>query len=89
VPRRITQAEDQVAYARRFYNDAVTVLRDRRRTFPGILVAPLVRTPSWQLFRWHGPADPGTRAAPPPPRPAPVLNPTRAPDLTPGEPTRG
>lgn len=48
--RRMTEAENQVAYARAFYNDAVTVLRDRRRTFPGILLAGLVKTPSWNLF---------------------------------------
>jgi LemA protein len=48
--RRMTEAENQVAYARAFYNDAVTVLRDRRRTFPGLLLARLVVTPSWNLF---------------------------------------
>lgn len=48
--QRITRAEDQVAYARAFYNDAVTVLRDRRSTMPGILFAWSVTIPSWQLF---------------------------------------
>lgn len=48
--RRIVDAENQVAYARAFYNDAVTVLRDRRGTFPGLLLAGAVRTPSWSLF---------------------------------------
>lgn len=50
IAARIVQAEEQVAHARRFYNDAVTVLRDRRRSFPGLLAAPFVRTRSWQLF---------------------------------------
>jgi LemA protein len=47
---RIVRQEDQVAHARTFYNDAVTVLRDRRQAFPGNLLARFVTTPSWNLF---------------------------------------
>jgi len=47
---RMIQLENQVAYARTFYNDAVTVLRERRGTFPGNLMARYVTTPSWELF---------------------------------------
>jgi LemA protein len=47
---RIVHQEDQVAYAGTFYNDAVTVLRDRRQAFPGNLLARFVTTPSWNLF---------------------------------------
>jgi len=50
---RITEQENQVAYARGFYNDAVTVLRDRRQAFPGNLLARYVTTPSWHLFDAH------------------------------------
>ncbi|HEY4376473.1 MAG TPA: LemA family protein [Acidimicrobiales bacterium] len=48
--RRITDTENLVASSRQFYNDAITVLRDRRQTFPGNLVAWMVKVPSWQLF---------------------------------------
>ena len=47
---RITDAEEAVASARQFYNDAVNVLRDRRSTFPGRLFAWSVTIPSWELF---------------------------------------
>jgi LemA protein len=47
---RMVDLENQVAYARAFYNDAVTVLRDRRGAFPGNLLARYVTTPSWALF---------------------------------------
>ncbi|KAA0233387.1 MAG: hypothetical protein JJLCMIEE_02847 [Acidimicrobiales bacterium] len=47
----LADTEDRVAWARSFYNDTVTVLRDRVRTFPGILLAPLVRPGSRELFR--------------------------------------
>lgn len=38
----LVESENRIAAARRFYNDAVTLLRDRSRSFPGILIAPLV-----------------------------------------------
>lgn len=47
----LADTEDRVAWARSFYNDTVTVLRDRVRTFPGLLLAPLVRPGSRELFR--------------------------------------
>lgn len=46
----VVRTEDGIAFARRFYNDAITVLRDRRRQFPGLLLAPLVPVPSLDLF---------------------------------------
>lgn len=46
----ITTSEDRVAAARRFYNDAVTVLRDRRGVLPYSLVAWRVPCPSFDLF---------------------------------------
>ncbi|QXC63359.1 LemA family protein [Aquihabitans sp. G128] len=48
--RRITDAEESVASARTFYNDAINVLRDRRQQFPGNLFARMVEVPSWRLF---------------------------------------
>lgn len=47
---QITTSENRVAAARRFYNDAVTVLRDRREVFPYSLVAWRVPCPSIALF---------------------------------------
>lgn len=84
--RRITEAENQVAYARQYYNDAVTVLRDRRQTFPGNLVARYVTTPSWHLFaadaedRYVPPAD---LAPAPAPEDAPEPEAAADPDGTP------
>ncbi len=46
----ITTSEDRVAAARTFYNDAVTVARDRRGVFPYVLVASFVEWPSLDLF---------------------------------------
>ncbi|CAN5559937.1 hypothetical protein BH10ACT1_BH10ACT1_04690 [soil metagenome] len=48
--RRITEAEEAVASARHFYNDAINVLRDRRQQLPGSLFARMVPVPSWRLF---------------------------------------
>lgn len=47
----LVRTEDGVAFARGFYNDAITVLRDRRQRFPGLLLAPLVPVPSLELWR--------------------------------------
>ena len=52
----LTDTENRVALARQFYNDAVTVLRDRRSTFPYLLVARLVSIPSFELFEGGNPA---------------------------------
>ena len=45
--------ENRIASARQFYNDAVTVLRDRRGTFPYVCIAWLVPIPSFALFGNH------------------------------------
>jgi len=63
---RITTSEDRVAAARRFYNDAVAVLRDRRQVFPYVLVAALVTCPTFDLFE----AEASERVVPAPPGPA-------------------
>jgi LemA protein len=47
---RIADAEESVASAREFYNDAIEVLRTRRGQFPGSLFARFVEVPSWKLF---------------------------------------
>jgi LemA protein len=47
---RIADAEESVASAREFYNDAIEVLRTRRSQFPGSLFARFVDVPSWKLF---------------------------------------
>jgi LemA protein len=46
----LTDTENRIAYSRQFYNDAVTVLRDRRGTFPYILISWLTPVPSFELF---------------------------------------
>jgi LemA protein len=56
----IRVSEDRVAAARRFYNDAVTVLRDRRQVFPYNVIAASVTTPTFDLFE----ADADERAVP-------------------------
>lgn len=48
--RRIVDAEEGVASARQFYNDAIEVLRNRRSQFPGSIFARFVTVPSWRLF---------------------------------------
>lgn len=85
---RIADAEESVASARGFYNDAIEVLRTRRTQFPGSLFARFVEVPSWNLFE----ADEAARfvpsvatapsaapeidhAAPPPPSPPPATPP--------------
>jgi LemA protein len=47
---QITASEDGIAFARTFYNDAVTVMEDRRRQFPGALLARLVTLPTMARF---------------------------------------
>lgn len=61
VQRRYADAEESVASARRFYNDAIEVLRTRRGQFPGSLFARFVQVPSWKLFE----ADEAARYVPP------------------------
>ncbi|MCB0959917.1 MAG: LemA family protein [Acidimicrobiales bacterium] len=77
---RYADAEEAVASARRFYNDAIEVLRTRRGQFPGNLFARFVQVPSWKLFE----ADEADRYVPPaavapPAAPAPALDQPAAP----------
>jgi hypothetical protein len=72
--RRYTDAEDAVAAARQFYNDAIELLRNRRSQFPGNLFARLVSVPSWKLFE----AEEAATIAPPV-----ALAPEAAPNLDP------
>jgi hypothetical protein len=67
--RRLFEAvratEDAIAFARTFYNDAVTVMRDRRQRLPGVLLAWAV--PVGEIGLWE-PDEPEARPfdAPPP-----------------------
>jgi LemA protein len=71
---RIADAEESVASARQFYNDAIEVLRTRRSQFPGSLFARFVDVPSWNLFEAEEAARfvPSAAVAP---SAAPVLDP--------------
>ena len=74
---RIADAEESVASARQFYNDAIEVLRTRRAQFPGSLFARFVDVPSWKLFE----AEEAARFVPSvalAPSAAPVLDPSAA-----------
>jgi LemA protein len=55
---QLSDTENRVALAREFYNDAINVMRDRRGTFPYLLMAPFVPVRSLELFG----GDPGTAA---------------------------
>ncbi|MCU1357432.1 MAG: e3 ubiquitin ligase [Acidimicrobiales bacterium] len=95
--RRIADAEEAVASARTFYNDAINVLRDRRQQVPGNLFARMVTVPSWRLFEAEEAATyvpsldlaPAIAAAPATEQPAVVEAPPAAPppdDLPPPPP---
>ena len=62
---QVRATEDAIAFARTFYNDAVTVMRDRRQRLPGALLAWAV--PVGDVDLWE-PDEPESRpsAAPPP-----------------------
>lgn len=47
---QVTVSEDGIAFARTFYNDAVTVMEDRRHQFPGALLARFVTLPTMARF---------------------------------------
>lgn len=61
----LVTTEDGIAVARTFYNDAVTVMRDRRQQLPGRLLAPLVAAPPAELWEPDRPA--ARPSAPEPP----------------------
>jgi LemA protein len=67
--RRIVDAEEGVASARQFYNDAIEVLRNRRSQFPGSIFARFVTVPSWRLFEAEEVIDVRAPRAPSPPTP--------------------
>ncbi len=50
----LIDTENRIAGARTFYNDSVTLMRNRRETFPGGLVARLSPAPSRELFLPNG-----------------------------------
>ncbi len=75
---RIADAEESVASARQFYNDAIEVLRTRRSQFPGSLFARFVEVPSWKLFE----AEEAARSTP-----SAAVAPHAAPALDPSSPT--
>lgn len=81
--RRIADAEESVASARQFYNDAIEMLRTRRSQFPGSLFARLVDVPSWNLFEADEAATfvPAVAVAP---EAAPSLEPAAGPAPAPG-----
>lgn len=86
--RRYADAEEAVASARRFYNDAIEVLRTRRGQFPGSLFARFVDVPSWKLFEADEAAQYVPRVAEAPAAaPAPQLDqPEAAPEPPPDQP---
>ena len=50
----LIDTETRIAGARTFYNDAVTIMRDRARTFPGVVVARFVEMPPREHFMPEG-----------------------------------
>lgn len=38
----LIESENRIAASRKFYNDAVVLLKDRSKSFPGVILAPLV-----------------------------------------------
>lgn len=92
---RYTDAEEAVASARRFYNDAIEVLRNRRAQFPGNLFARFVRVPSWQLFEadeaaaYVPPVAIAPQAAPAPAVDGPTAPPSSPPSSPPASPPPG
>ncbi|MEM9202180.1 MAG: LemA family protein [Actinomycetota bacterium] len=54
VQRQIADAENRISGTRGFYNDSVTLLRNQRQTFPGVLVARFADTRRFVLFTADG-----------------------------------
>ena len=54
VQRQIADAENRIASTRGFYNDSVTLLRNQRQTFPGLLVARIADRRRFALFTADG-----------------------------------
>ncbi|MEM7139817.1 MAG: LemA family protein [Actinomycetota bacterium] len=52
--RELADTENRIAGAREFYNESVTLLRNRRGTFPGILVARFADARRFALFSTEG-----------------------------------
>jgi hypothetical protein len=76
--RQLIDSENRIAGARTFYNDTVTLLQNRARSFPGVLVAGMVKRSARGLL----PAEPFERTVPPvtttttPVAPAPATPPS-------------
>ncbi|MEO0493710.1 MAG: LemA family protein [Actinomycetota bacterium] len=54
VQREIADAENRIAGTREFYNDTVTLLRNQRQTFPGVMVARFADRRRFVLFQADG-----------------------------------
>ncbi|MEM8705780.1 MAG: LemA family protein [Actinomycetota bacterium] len=54
VQHEIADAENRIAGTREFYNDSVTLLRNQRQTFPGVLVARFADRRRFVLFQADG-----------------------------------
>ena len=46
----LSETEDKIAYARQFYNDAVTIYNDKIQMFPGVMVAAILGFREEELF---------------------------------------
>jgi hypothetical protein len=81
--RELADTETRIAASRTFYNDSVTLLRDRSQSFPGVLVARRIGLPSHELIAAEGfeHTVPPVRHAFAAPAPAPAAAP--APDAAP------
>ncbi len=51
---QLADTETRIAAARTFYNDSVTITRDRSRQFPGVVVARFMSLPKPDLFAADG-----------------------------------
>ena len=53
----LRRTEDHVAFARRFYNDAVEVLRTRRQSIPDKFLVGLAKADDLEFLRFDAPTD--------------------------------
>ena len=48
-----SELEDRLQAARRWYNYAVTILNNKKETFPSSIFASLIKTEEYALFEWQ------------------------------------